>query len=97
MSLTTTHQRFARRLGTLWRDTGLHVLALPEHEAAEVVVLGGGSAVLWRMLQEPLALVDVLERLGSGEGAPHEDAVTDCLAELVARGLIEGLDEERAE
>ena len=46
MSLTTTDQRFARRLGTLWRDTGLHVLALSEEESAEVVVLGGGRGLI---------------------------------------------------
>lgn len=95
MSVTTTHQRFARRLGTLWRDTGLHVLALPEEEAAEVVVLGGGSAVLWRLLAEPMTLADILDRLGAAADAPPEDVVTSCLADMAARGLIEDVAVER--
>ncbi len=94
MSVTTTDQRFARRLGTLWRDTGLHVLALSEDESAEVVVLGGGSAVLWRLLEQPLTLVDILERLGAAGGSPTEDDVSGCLDDLVSRGLIEDLDRE---
>lgn len=91
MSLTTTDRRFARRVETLWRDTGMHVLALPEGDGAEVVVLSGGSAVLWRLLAQPLALPDILGRLEPGvdDLAPAEDAVVACLDDLLARGLIE--------
>ena len=89
MSLTTTDQFFARRAGTLWRDTGMHVLALPEDDGAEVVVLGGGSAVLWRLLEEPLDLPTVMSRLHTPLGADPEVAeVGACLHDLVARGLI---------
>lgn len=96
MSSTSTDLRFVRRLGTLWRDTGLHVLALPGEARAEVMVLGGGSALLWRLLDEPLGLDDILQRLevGAGATAPDVDVVSDCLADLVARGLVDHVDEE---
>jgi len=87
---TTTDQLFARRVGTLWRDTGLHVLALPTNDPAEVVVLGGGSAVLWRMLQEPLDLPAVMSRLRTFAGeTPEASEVRECLDDLVHRGLVE--------
>ena len=91
MSLTATDQRFARHTGTLWRDTGHHVLALPETDGAEVAVLGGGSAVLWRLLDQPLALHELLEHLVSDEGEadPAAPEVLTCLQDLVRRGLVQ--------
>lgn len=90
MSLTTTHQRYARRVETLWRDTGLHVLALAEDESAEVTVLSGGSAIIWRLLEEPLTAADIVRRVHTTDGAaPPDGEVQRCLDELVARGLID--------
>lgn len=90
MNLTTTDRCFTRRTGTLWRDTGRHVLALPESDGADVVVLGGGSAVLWRLLERPQSLPGILRRLAEAGGdAPTEDDVRACLDDLVTRSLID--------
>ena len=95
MSLTTTGHLFSRRLGTLWRDTGLHVLALPEGDANDVVVLGGGSAVLWRLLEAPMSLADILSRLDAeAVDGPRRGEISRCLEELVDRGLVEQLAQE---
>ena len=98
MSLTATDRTFARRAGTLWRDTGEHVLALPEGEGAEVVILGGGSAVLWRLLAQQLTLPQMLGLLSTSEDAPApgENEVLTCLRDLVTRGLV-GTDSELSE
>ena len=90
MSLATAEGQFTRQSGALWRDTGRHVLALPSAERAVVVVLGGGGAVLWRLLEEPLRLTEVMSRLQTSEGAaPAEAEVLACLDDLVQRGLVE--------
>jgi hypothetical protein len=95
VSLATTHDLFTRRLGTLWRDTGLHVLALPEGDGNDVVVLGGGSAVLWRLLESPVSLGDLLSHLDAEDpSGPSRREVTQCLEELVDRGLVERLARE---
>lgn len=89
MSVTTTDHLFARRVGTLWRDTGMHVLVLADDDGAEVVVLGGGGAVLWRLLEQPLDLPTVMTRLRTAAGAaPDQEEVQECLRDLVARGLV---------
>ena len=61
--------------------------ALSEDRAGEVVVLGGGSAVLWRLLEQPLTLVGDPRRLGDEPRVPpREDDVTGCLDDLVRVG-----------
>lgn len=78
--------RYARAHSALWRDTGMHVVALAPRDGAEVAVLGGGSAVLWRLLDEPLGLDEITRRLDSAGASPEE--VASCLDDLVARGLV---------
>jgi hypothetical protein len=78
--------RYARAHETLWRDTGLHVVALGPHDDGEVTVLGGGSALLWRLLDEPLGLDEISQRLRSTGAAPDE--VEACLDDLLERGLV---------
>ena len=62
--------RYTRAHSVLWRDTGLHVVALGPRDDAEVAVLGGGSAVLWRLLDEPLGLDEIGGGGGGGGGPP---------------------------
>ncbi len=81
--------RYARAHEALWRDTGLHVVALGPHDDGEVTVLGGGSALLWRVLDEPLGLDEISQRLQSTGAAPDDlDEVAECLDDLVERGLV---------
>ena len=79
---------FRREATALWRDTGVHVVVLPEH-ATEVKVLGGGGAWLWRMLDEPASMLDLLGVL-TDEAGPTPDAgeLEACLLDLVEQGLL---------
>lgn len=95
MTALATRCQFVRAPGSLWRDTGLHVLVLPGKAAAEVVVLGGGGAVLWRVLGEPLTLDGIIAELGDAAASPPDSsAVAACLEDLVARGVVAWLVEE---
>jgi hypothetical protein len=81
--------RYARAAGALWRDTGSHVVVLPDRHDAEVVVLGGGGAVLWRLLERSLSLGDIELQLHQADGhQPETSAVLGCLEDLVARGVL---------
>ena len=87
--------RYTRAHSVLWRDTGLHVVALGPRDDAEVAVLGGGSAVLWRLLDEPLGLDEIGQRLDAAGAAPDDpDEVAVCLDDLVERGLVSWMIEE---
>lgn len=95
MSEVVAECRYARAHAALWRDTGMHVVALPPREGAEVAVLGGGSALLWRLLDEPLALDEIERRLEALGAAPDDaDEVARCLDDLVERGLVSWMIEE---
>jgi hypothetical protein len=87
--------RYARAHAALWRDTGVHVVALAPRAGADVSVLAGGSALLWRLLDEPLALPDINRRLQAAGAAPDDpDEVAKCLDDLVERGLVAWMIEE---
>lgn len=81
-----TDRRYARAHAALWRDTGRHVVVLGPRQDAEVVVLGGGSALLWRLLDQPLELEEINRRVGLLGAGPGE--VASCLDDLVDRGLV---------
>ena len=80
-------RRFRRVHTTLWRDTGRHVLALPPG-AKDVVVLGGGAAVLWRLLQSCLDLEAIVAAVTDGTEGPGSDEITASLDQLVGAGLV---------
>lgn len=77
--------RYARAAGALWRDTGTHVLVLPDARDADVIALGGGGALVWRLLTRPLACGEIESELGRhAEPPPDREAVLECLRQLVA-------------
>jgi hypothetical protein len=97
VSTIATTCQYVRVATALWRDTGLHVLVLPHGTSHEVVVLGGGSAVVWRLLAEPVDSAAIAHRLGREAGEePDPDVVTDCLEDLADRGVVARLIEEDA-
>ena len=97
MSTIATTCQYVRVAAVLWRDTGLHVLVLPDGTSHEVVVLGGGSAVVWRLLAEPVDAAAIARRLGREAGEDLDpDAVTACLEDLADRGVVARLIEEDA-
>lgn len=78
-----------RATGALWRDTGRHVLVLPQQNRADVVALGGGGAALWRILSEPLDAHQIAERLADlAPDEPDSQAVSTCLDDLVSRKVL---------
>lgn len=92
MTAQVAEQQFSRVVATLWRDTGMHVLAIPEGERTDVTVLSGGSALLWRMLDEPQGVAALVARLSSPDGVeqvPGEGEIRACLEDLVERGLVQ--------
>lgn len=96
MNTLVTRCQFVRAAGALWHDTGVHVVVLPRRDRhCDVVVLGGGGAELWRRLDEPVDAWSLAERLaGSGGASPDPEVLTDCLEDLVARGIVARLIEE---
>ena len=97
MSAVVAGTSYRRAPGTLWRDTGVHVLALPPGGEHDVVVLGGGGALLWRLLDRPLDVPGLRDSLVElGESSPEVAEIVACLDELLLRGLLTQLtpDEE---
>ena len=95
MSTIATTCQYVRVAAVLWRDTGLHVLVLPSGTSHEVVVLGGGSAVLWRLLADPVDAAAITHRLEQASGEEADSgAVTACLEDLADRGVVSRLIEE---
>jgi hypothetical protein len=84
-----TRSRFRRRSCLLWRDTGVHVLVLPPRCRGQVVVLGGGSAAVWRLLDNPHDVAELSTMLaGSSEEALERAALEDCIAELLGQSIL---------
>lgn len=81
--------RYGRPAASLWRDTGAHVVVLPVGEETEVKVLGGGGALVWRLLEQPQTVEELFRSFAAaGVPAPH-DEVRACLSDLHEQGLIE--------
>ncbi|HET7325921.1 MAG TPA: PqqD family protein [Nocardioidaceae bacterium] len=80
---------FARAAGVLWRDTGAHVVALPTAGSGDVIVLGGGSAQIWRLLRRPRSLAQLVDAFVDEAGAPPpQQHIAAAAADLVARGVV---------
>jgi hypothetical protein len=72
----------------LARDTELHVVLLPAGPQHDFVMLGGGGAVIWRLLEGPLTARQIAERFDRAS-APDEEELLGCLNDLVARGVLD--------
>lgn len=90
MTALSSEIRYSRAHALMWRDTGVHVLVLPRTvRNGEVKVLGGGAALVWRLLDRSLDLAEVVATCGSVlEHAPSVDDISACLADLVSQGLL---------
>lgn len=89
--MTTVADCYRRRAEVLWRDTGAHVIALPLHESGDVLVLGGGSAELWRRLDRPSTLPELMDMFVAGAGGhPATADISTALDQLVSSGLVVG-------
>lgn len=80
--------RYGRDPAMTWRDTGRHVLVAPVDRLVEVMVLEGGGAVIWRLLDEPDTATGIAGRLAELEGAPDVAEVEACLALLTTQGVL---------
>ena len=75
-----------RRLDVAWRDLGDEVLVLAADPRAHVLVLGGGSATVWRYLDDWVSP----DHLTSAMGADTTDAdVLEALELIVCAGVAE--------
>ena len=83
---TSTTYRRNRTLS--WRDTGRHVLVAPTDRLAGVLVLEGGSALLWRLLESPDCADGLARRLAGVEGAPDAPELAQCLGDLAVQGVL---------
>ncbi len=87
-ALHTQTQAYQRAPQLLWRDTGSMVLVLPAHGHGDVMVLGGGSAVLWRMLATRRSLDDLMDAFADTPEPPTADQLVGALGELLALGVL---------
>jgi hypothetical protein len=88
VSLTTTATRYRRARGVLTRDTDLHVVVLPTAPRADFVLLGGGAAAIWRILETPLTADQIAERFDR-TSSPEEAELISYLHDLVTRGVLD--------
>lgn len=90
MTTTATSVQYQRPAGALWRDTGLHVVVLSQESSSDIKVLAGGGAVVWRLLEDPATISDLLTafRRGGAE-PPSADELEACLRELSEQGLVD--------
>lgn len=92
--MNTDQGLYRRNESVVWRDTGLSAVALVLEPKADLpVVLGGGSAVLWRLLSSPRRLEEILDELSATAQLPPQHDVLDALADLRDVGLITRVDE----
>jgi hypothetical protein len=90
VTLHPTGEVYARSPRALWRDTGVHVLALvPGATEERMVLLAGGAVLLWRALDQPGDLDTLTRRLLLEHvEPPHRAEVTSTVADLHSRGLV---------
>lgn len=90
MTLVVETLRYGRADELLWHDTGRHVLVLPTGTEGQVSVLGGGSAALWRLLERPRSVRELMAHFTVDGAEPLDMAeLVDCLYHLAARGVLD--------
>ncbi|MGH8893335.1 MAG: hypothetical protein ACRDWY_08540 [Actinomycetes bacterium] len=77
--------RYVRNGATLWRDVGTDVVLLPRSRAYGAVVLSGGAALLWRLIDQPRTVREIVELAGTGGSTTTIGAL---LMDLSARGAV---------
>lgn len=87
--MTTQTVAYTRREPVVWRDTGVHVVAKSVGGSGIVVVIGGGAAHLWRLLQRPRTVDEIVTELHTAGQAPDHDEVHSILGILEAHGLVD--------
>lgn len=87
MPLTGAGPYFRRR-DVVWRDLGTHVLALNLMGDQQVLVLGGGNAVLWRLLATAHRLDDISAAFSTEEERPTKEQIVHAIAELQTLDLV---------
>jgi hypothetical protein len=89
--------RYARAASALWRDAGDCVLTLLPEPQSAVVQLAGGSAALWRLLDRPRTLDELVAAVdppaatgpsGSSGGSRLAAEVERALDQLVTHRLL---------
>jgi hypothetical protein len=84
---------FMRSPRSLWRNAGSEVLATTR-EAEEIAQLSPTAAAVWRLLEEPRSVADVVSRLAAEYGEDPEriaPQVSRLLRDLIGRGLVEAV------
>lgn len=71
-------------LDVVWRALGDEVLVLAPAPSTHVLVLGGGSAVVWRHLERGASPEGLAAAIGGGT---TDEEVTEALELLVSAGL----------
>lgn len=90
----TALRSYQRTDDTLSRDIGLHVLLLAATGPGQVHVLSGGSATLWRLLEQRRSISDLRVAFDDSEGRPSSTQLREALDELVALGVVATLPEQ---
>lgn len=89
MEGVTKSDLYARAPKLLWRDIGTRIVVLPAAGNHDVLVLGGGGAAAWRMLDVPLTVAELTSRFETPGGPrPSESEIQSCLHELVDLQLV---------
>jgi hypothetical protein len=88
VSVLVTTTRYRRARGVLARDTELHVVLLPTAQRRDFVLLGGGAAAIWRLLDAPLTADQIAQRFDRSS-SPEDTELVGYLHDLLARGVLD--------
>lgn len=83
--------RIRRAPQVLWRSVGAEVI-LADRRRSDFELLSGSGGAVWRALDEPRTLEDLLDALAEEHGvepAAIEDDVRQLVGTLTARGFVE--------
>jgi len=87
-------RRYTRQEGVLWRRAGDAVVLLPA-DGRQVLTLEGSGVDLWHLLEQPMALDEVVRLLADAYGASTEQVQADIgpvLEELTRKAVVEARD-----
>lgn len=94
MTVLVDARRYERVAGLLSRDTGRHVLVLPADATSQVLVLGGGGAVVWRLLEHTRSLRELIDHFDQqGDTGPDLATLLECIDQLVSWCVLRAVGE----